>query len=79
MAMYGLEKSPKQKFDFDLEVDIKQNPKKAKELFDKIESNMNQIKQLLKKGSNEEELNKLGILLQGYSALIKVLKKAQKV
>jgi len=77
--MFGLEKSPREKFDFDLEVDIKENPKKAKELFDKIESNINKIKQELKKGSKEEELNKLGILLQGYTAVLKVLKKAQKI
>jgi hypothetical protein len=76
--MFGLEKSPREKFDFDLEIDIKQNPKKAKEIFDKIESNINKIKQELKKGSKEEELNKLGILLQGYTALLKVLKKVEK-
>ncbi|MFA6118438.1 MAG: DUF5398 family protein [Parachlamydiales bacterium] len=76
--MYGLEKSPREKFDFDLEVDIKQNPQKAKELFDKIEGNINKVKQLLKKNSTEDELNKLGILLQGYNALLKVLKKSQK-
>jgi len=76
--MFGLEKSPREKFDFDLEVDIKENPKKTKELFNKIESNINKIKQSLKKGGSQEELNKLGTLLQGYTALLRVLKKIQK-
>lgn len=76
--MFGLEKSPRDKFDFDLEVDIKEDPKKAKELFKKIENNINKIKQTLKKGGSESELNKLSTLLQGYNSLLKVLKKAQK-
>jgi len=76
--MFGLEKSPREKFDFDLEVDIKENPKKSKEIINKIESNINKIKQALKKGGSQEELNKLGTLLQGYTALLKVLKKIQK-
>ncbi len=76
--MFGLEKSPREKFDFDLEVDIKENPKKAKELISRIENNINKIKQALKKGGTEELLKKLGTLLQGYTALLKVLKKVQK-
>jgi hypothetical protein len=76
--MFGLEKSPREKFDFDLEIDIKENPKKTKELLNKIESNINKIKQTLKKGSSGEDLKKLGNLLQGYQALLKVLKRIQK-
>jgi len=76
--MFGLEKSPREKFDFDLEVDLKENPKKAKELLSKIESNITKIKKKLKSGGSKEELNKLGTLLQGYTALLKVLKRVQK-
>ncbi|NGX33226.1 MAG: hypothetical protein K940chlam5_00145 [Candidatus Anoxychlamydiales bacterium] len=76
--MFGLEKSPREKFDFDLEVDLKDNPKKAKELMNTIEGNINKIKKKLKSGGSKEELNKLGTLLQGYTALVKVLKKSQK-
>ncbi len=76
--MFGLEKSPREKFDFDLEVDLKENPKKAKELLEKIEDNINKIKKKLKSGGSKEELNKLGTLLQGYTALIKVIKQIQK-
>lgn len=76
--MFGLEKSPREKFDFDLEVDLKENPKKAKELLNKIESTINKIKQKLKGSGSKEELNKLGTLMQGYTSLVKVLKKIQK-
>ena len=76
--MFGLEKSPREKFDFDLEVDLKDNPKKAKELMNTIEGNINKIKKKLKSGGSKEELNKLGTLLQGYTALLKVLKQSQK-
>ncbi len=76
--MFGLEKSPREKFDFDLEVDLKENPTKAKELLNRIDGNIAKIKQKIKKGGSKEELNKLGILLQGYTSLIKVLKKCQK-
>ncbi len=76
--MFGLEKSPREKFDFDLEIDLKENPTKATELLKRIDGNITKIKQKIKKGGSKEELNKLGILLQGYTALIKVLKKIQK-
>lgn len=76
--MFGLEKSPREKFDFDLEVDIKENPKKTKDLLNKLESNINKIKQSLKNGGSKENLNKLGTLMQGYQAAIKVIKRIQK-
>jgi hypothetical protein len=76
--MFGLEKSPREKFDFDLEIDIKENPKKAKELIEKVESNINKLKQALKKGGSEELLKKSATLLQGYTALLKVLTRIQK-
>ncbi|NGX28791.1 MAG: hypothetical protein K940chlam1_00978 [Candidatus Anoxychlamydiales bacterium] len=76
--MFGLEKSPREKFDFDLEIDIKENPQKAKELLNKIDSTTKKIKQKLKSGGSKEDLNKLGVMLEGYTALLKVLKKIQK-
>jgi len=76
--MYGLEKNPKEKFNFDLEVDISQNPKKAKEMMKMIENNISNIKRDLKKGDKPEKLDKLGVLLQGYMSLSKVLTKVQR-
>lgn len=76
--MFGLEKSPREKFDFDLEIDLKDNPQKTKELLNKIDSTTKKIKQKLKSGGSKEDLNKLGVMLEGYTALLKVLKKIQK-
>jgi hypothetical protein len=76
--MYGLEKSKDDKFDFDLEIDLKKNPKKQDEIFKKIEENISSIKNQLREGSDKKELDQLGVLLQGYQAMQKVLKKAVK-
>jgi hypothetical protein len=75
--MYGLEKKPKQ-FSFDLEIDIKEHPDKAKEMLSKIENNIKELKSTIKKGGKKEEIDKLTALLQGYMALQKVLTKVQK-
>ena len=74
--MYGLEK--RKAFEFDLEVDIKKHPKKAKETFAKIESNIQEIKKALKEGKKGEEAKELATYLQGYHSLEKVLKTAIK-
>lgn len=69
--MYGLEKNPKE-FHFDLEDEMKKDPKKAQNTLKKIDTNISEIKKDLKSGKKED---KLGILLHGYSALQKVLKR----
>jgi hypothetical protein len=76
--MYGLEKKPGEKFAFDLEKKIKDKPTHAKELIAHAESKMAHIKKQLREGSNEKEFDQLGILLHGYAALQKVLKKVTK-
>jgi hypothetical protein len=76
--MYGLEKSKDDKFNFDLEIDLKKNPKRQDEIFKRIDESISRIKNELKKGSDKNELDKLGVLLQGYQAMQKVLKKAVK-
>jgi hypothetical protein len=79
--MYGLEKGKKDnkgKFMFDLEVEIKQHPKRGQELLEKTEHRIQAIKKTLREGAKEGEFDKLGILLHGYTALQKVLKKAVK-
>jgi hypothetical protein len=73
--MYGLEESKKKPFAFDLENDLKSNPKKAKELLKEIEANANEIKTSLRKGEKSSDFDQLGVLLHGYSALDKVLKR----
>lgn len=76
--MYGLEKKPSQTFLFDLEKKVKENPSLAKEMLAKAERRMNEIKKQLREGANEKEYDRLGILLNAYVALQKVLKKVAK-
>lgn len=76
--MYGLEKSPKEKFLFELEKNIKQKPEHRNELLGKAEEHIQSIKALLRKGAEEKDFDRLGVLLHGYTALQKVLKKIAK-
>lgn len=76
--MYGLEKKPNNKFSFDLEKEINDNPKRAKEILKDVEENIHEIKNLLRKGASERDFDHLGIMLQGYASVQKVLKKATK-
>lgn len=73
--MFGLE-DKKRKDDkpalFDLEVDLK-TAKKRKEIITKIEGRISQLKAILRSGQSKEEFDELGILLQGYAALQKVV------
>lgn len=76
--MYGLEKEMKEKFTFDLEKEIKAKPARKKEILEHAETMIHDLKKRLREGANEKDFDKLGILLHGYSALQKVLKKAAK-
>ncbi len=73
--MFGLEKQPKGAFVFDLEKEIKADPAHGKKILEKVESKINSIKKQLREGANEQAFNDLGVLLSGYTALQKVLKK----
>jgi len=73
--MFGLENQKKKKveaFVFDLEKDWK-NPAKHREMKEKIEARIQRIKTILKTGENKEEFDQLGILLHGYTSLLKVM------
>lgn len=76
--MYGMEKKPGQKFDFDLEKEIKEKPARGKEILAKIEKRVQDIKKKLREGQNEKDFDRFGILLHGYASLQKVLKKIAK-
>lgn len=73
--MYGLEKKERALFEFDLEKDLKGNPSKAKELLKTVEGRVQKIKETLRQGTNSEGFDQLGVLLQAYAALQKVLTK----
>lgn len=71
--MYGLEKKPKHAFEFDLEKDLKKDPNKARELLRATEEKIQKIKAELREGAKGPELDQLGALMHGYTALQKVL------
>ncbi len=77
--MYGLKKDKDdKKFMFDLELEICEHPARGKELLEKAEKRVHEIKTALRQGTDEKDFDKLGILLHGYTALQKVLKKVGK-
>ena len=57
------------------EKEIKENPHRAKEILDKAETRIQEIKKNLREGAEEKDFDDLGILLHGYAALQKVLRK----
>ncbi len=73
--MYGLGQQKKQKFSFDLEKELKEKPAKKKEILEQVETHVRTLKQKLREGQTDQSFDQLGILLHGYDALQKVLKK----
>lgn len=74
--MFGLEnKKGDESFSFELEKEMK-DPKKGKEIVIKIEERIQKIKSALRSGGSKEDFKKLGLLLYGYAAVLKVIKKA---
>jgi hypothetical protein len=71
--MYGLEKEGK--FDFDLEIEIKKKPKRKDEIVKEAKEKVTEIKTMLQAKDKSENFEKLGILLNGYDALVKVISK----
>jgi len=77
--MFGMEeKEKRERFAFDLEKRIKKEPEHGKEILEKAEKRIQEIKKLLREGAKEKDFDRLGILLHGYAALQKVLRKVAK-
>lgn len=76
--MFGLEKKEKEKFAFDLEVELSKSPTKVKEIFAKVQTRTEELKKLLREGQSQDDFDQYGILLHGYAALQRVLKKVAK-
>lgn len=73
--MFGLEDQKKKKagdFVFELEQDLRQ-AKKHQEIKKKVESRIQKVKEVLRSGENKEEFDKFGVLLHGYTSLLKVI------
>lgn len=77
--MFGLEKGKsKSLMEFDLEKDLKKDPKQAKKTIDEIEKKVSEIKAALRAGSESKGFEQLGVLLHGYTALQRVLTRVVK-
>lgn len=76
--MYGLEKKPEARFAFDLEKEIKKKPQHGKDILEKAEKKMAEIKKTLREGADQKDFDHLGTLLHGYAALQKILRKVMK-
>lgn len=72
--MFGLDKGNKdgKEFIFDLEKELK-DIKRQKEILDRIQERVQQVKTILRGGEDKEQFEKLGTLLYGYASLIKVM------
>jgi hypothetical protein len=74
--MFGLEDQKKKKqgeeFVFDLETDLK-NPAKQKDIKQKVEARIQRIKEILRGGEEQDEFDRFGLLLHGYTSLLKVI------
>jgi hypothetical protein len=73
--MYGINQDKKRPLHFDLEKQI-QDPEEGKKVLEKAEWGTRTIKGMLRAGTQGQDFDRLGILLQGYMALKKVLRKA---
>ena len=74
--MFGLEDNKKKKkpeeFVFELEKEL-QNSKKHKEIKAGVENKIQKIKETLRAGDSKEEFDHFGLLLHGYTSLLKVM------
>lgn len=78
--MFGLEGQKKKKmvdeFVFELEKDIK-DPAKQKEIQKRVESRLQKIKEIMRSGDSQEQIDRVGLLLHGYNAILKVMARCQ--
>lgn len=74
--MFGLENQKKKKtteeFVFDLEKELKTG-KKQQEIKARVEDKIQKIKETLRSGGDKEGFDNFGILLHGYTSLLKVM------
>jgi len=73
--MFGMEKKSKNYFEFDLEKELKSNSKKKVALLKEVEEKLSKAKTQLKSTSDKKELEQLGHIVQGYTALERVVKR----
>lgn len=76
--MYGLEKDQPGQFKFDLEKEITKDPNRAKQIYQKVQKHIQEIKSKLSSGVPEKEKKELSKLLEGYTAVERVLKRVSR-
>lgn len=73
--MFGLGDQQKKKgeeFVFELEKELT-DPDKHKEIKEKVEKRIQEIKKILRDGENKKEFERFGLILHGYTSLLKVM------
>lgn len=78
--MFGLSDNKKKKaepFVFELEKELK-DPAKYKEIVSLLNDRMQKIKGVLREGIDQESLDQLGMIMQGYDAIFKVVARCLK-
>lgn len=73
--MFGLEKKKNKPFEFDLEKELKSS-KRKKEVLLICEEKTRELKEALRDGKAADNFDQCGIIMQGYAALEKIVKKA---
>jgi len=76
--MYGLEKKPPKRFEFDLEKDLKSDATKLQKTQKEVDAKVQEIKNLLRQGAASAEFDELGVILHAFTALQRVLNRLAK-
>ena len=76
--MFGLENKKSNRFEFDLEKQVKKNKKEKTIILDKIATKIGQLKSALREGGDSENIDQYGTILQAYIALERVVKRITK-
>ena len=72
--MFGLKKKKKKPFfEFDLQKDLNKDAKKQKKLAKETEDKIHALKNAIREGADRAVFDKLGVLLHGYTSLLKVV------
>ncbi|MGA8165231.1 MAG: DUF5398 family protein [Waddliaceae bacterium] len=77
--MFGIDGQREKKgedFVFELETELK-DPKKHREIKKHVEKRIESLKNFLRSGEKKEEFEKFGLILHGYTALLKVIARFQ--
>ncbi len=78
--MFGMEKNKKNKQAketvFDMETNLKNDPKQKKEMEDRMSTRIEGLKSMLREGHHDQkEFEQMTFLLHGYNSMLKVIRK----